>query len=71
MRFESHPKEGILLAFANDEQIFELDTDTSGEDDMLIGSRSECLADVLYHFEISELPKNWELRQVKSVDEIY
>lgn len=70
MNFKSHSKEEIQQALSRGEPVFELDTGTSGEDDVLIGgTEGECLADICAYHEVDKLPKGWTLRQIE-VDEI-
>jgi len=65
MKLKSYSKEKIKQALSRGEPVFELDTGTSGEDDVLTGTRAECLADICAYHEVDELPKGWTLRQVE------
>ena len=79
MKCKSHTIEQILAAYAAGQQVFELETDTSGEDDILIGdSEHEVLNDILYWLGCSadfdaaetlqpiELPNGWVLAQISA-----
>lgn len=68
MKFKSHSKEEIRQALSRGEPVFELDTGTSGEDDVLTGSMAECLSDICAYHEVEELPKGWTLRQIEEGD---
>jgi len=59
---KSHTEDEILAAHVDGQAVWELDTDTAGEDDVLFGGRADVLADVLTHHEFDELPEGWELR---------
>ena len=65
MNFKSHSKEKIKQALSRGEPVFELDTGTSGADDVLIGTREGCITDICAYHEVDSLPEGWELRQVR------
>lgn len=58
---KSHSLEELIAASLAGDQVWHLDTDTDGEDDVLIGSKREVETDLCHHFEIEELPSHWEL----------
>ena len=64
MKLKSHTEQEIRAAFARGEKVFALDTGNDGEDDTLIGSQDECLADIFCYHEIDELPGHWSLIEV-------
>ena len=64
LKLKSHSEEEIRAAIARGEKVFALDTGNDGEDDTLIGNKEECLADILRHHEIDELPDRWTLIEV-------
>jgi len=64
MDFKSHSKEGIIKAQKMDKPIWYLETDTSGEDDMLVGTYEDVLADILAYHELDSLLDHWSLEKV-------
>ena len=64
MNFRSHEKKEIREALKKGQEVWALDTGTSGNDDHLIGTHQEVLAEILNYHEIEELPENWTLDKV-------
>ena len=64
MNFRSHSKKEIQKAQNEGKEIFELDTDNFGEDDVLIGSHTDCVEDVITHYGFQAFPTNWELSKI-------
>ena len=64
MRFNSWKRHEILAAMAEGRPVYELDTGDDGNDDVLIGTERQVLADVLSFFDIDELPEHWTLRRI-------
>ena len=64
MRFNSWKKEQILAALSRDRPVYELDTGSDGDDDVLIGTERQVLADVLSFIDVDELPAHWTLRRI-------
>lgn len=64
MRFVSHTRETVAAALAAGEPVWELDTGSSGNDDVLIGALSDVRADVLTHHDRAEWPERWTLTRV-------
>jgi len=67
-RSKSHTPAALVAALNQGGSIWELDTNDDGEDDILIGSAEEVLADVFHHFEIDALPERWALRKLDSAE---
>ena len=65
MDYRSHTEEAIAAALLRGEEVWALDTAGRGEDDHLIGTYSQVLADVLHHHEMDELPADWSLDIVR------
>jgi len=63
-QFRSHTKEEIRRAHKQGKEIWALDTGNFGEDDYLIGSFREVMADICHHYEMEELPPDWSLSKV-------
>ncbi|KKN09857.1 hypothetical protein LCGC14_1042280 [marine sediment metagenome] len=61
MDYKSHTKEEITQALKDGKEVWRLDTGNSGEDDMLIGTHDEVVADILHHHELDTLPEGWTL----------
>jgi len=70
MTSNSHSMEEISDAIQEGKEVYELDTNCSGEDDILIGSYDEVLSDVLNFYELEALPKNWELVKINSLEDL-
>lgn len=68
MYFRSSSKETIQKALDLNIKVWSLDTNTYGEDDVLIGEYDEALADICYHFEFEKIPDDWTLTSVTSLD---
>jgi len=64
MNYRSHTIEEIEQALESGQEVWELDTGLSGEDDMLIGTYEDALWDILHHFDVEMLPENWELTKI-------
>jgi len=62
MRYRSHTKEEIRDAIAKGAQVWVLDTGLDGEDDVLIGSRTDVFQDICSFHDASELPAHWHLK---------
>jgi len=70
MALRSHTSEEILAAFRRGEKIFVLDSGTHGGDDVLIGSREECLQDVIDNEEEDVFEtQGWTLNEIDEGDE--
>jgi hypothetical protein len=69
MNFKSHTPATLLSAAATGQKIWELDSDTDGEDDVLIGEKDEVIRDIWGHFDFDTIPEHWNLREV-AVNEI-
>ena len=65
MNYRSHTEEAINAALLRGEQVWALDTAGRGDDDHLVGTYTEVLADVLYHHGLEELPADWSLDLVR------
>lgn len=61
---KSFDGEEIAQSLIDGHPITRLNSGDAGEDDLLVGDEDECLGDVLYHFEIEELPSGWTLKEV-------
>jgi hypothetical protein len=64
----SHSIQAIIEALASGQKVWRLDTGTSGEDDLLIGTRDQVEADICHHFERDDLPEGWELIEVTEIE---
>jgi hypothetical protein len=64
LSLKSHSKEDILKAFSIGIGAYVLDTDTNGEDDVLLGDRSDVILDILSYHELETLPSNWNLTKI-------
>lgn len=65
MTYRSHSKSEILHALKSGEPVWELDTQTDGKDDYLIGSYQDVVQDILTYHEIDQLPEHWQLIRVE------
>ena len=70
MSYRSHTEEAIAAALRRREEVWVLSTASRDEDDHLIGTYSQVLADVLYHYEMDELPADWSLDLADVLDEL-
>ena len=61
MAYRSHTPKAVADALTHGRQIWALDTCGAGEDDVLIGTETDCLADVLHHHGLDALPAGWSL----------
>jgi len=59
MNYKSHTRGEIRSALAEGKEVYTLDTGSAGEDDVLIGSADEVIADILNHHEIPTMPEGW------------
>ena len=66
MNLRSHTVVELLSAAAQGEELWALDTQSAGEDDVLIGKRGQIVSDILNHFDIHELPEGWTLERISS-----
>ena len=64
MDLKSYSKKEIIEKVLAGEDLWRLDTGNDGEDDVLYGEYGAVLDDILYHYDIDELPKHWSLDQV-------
>ena len=64
MNYRSHTQTEIEQAIKTGQKVWYLDTDGDGEDDHLIGEYDEVVTDILYFFDIEELPGNWSLYKI-------
>ena len=64
MTYKSHTEKQIKAALAARKQVWELDSRNAGEDDTLIGTKEEVIADLCAYLEVEELPEGWELYEV-------
>ncbi len=64
MNYKSHLETKIKEALKNGIEVWELDSRNAGEDDVLIGTKEEVIADICAHLEIERLPKEWKLDKV-------
>lgn len=61
---KSHEIKEILKALIDGEHICRLDSGSSGEDDLLIGTAHEVDVDVCAHFDLEEIPEDWKITDV-------
>lgn len=70
MNYRSHTREDIEAALTAGQEVWMLDTGNDGEDDVLIGTYEEVLADIQHHCvanlgraipEGEDLPQGWTL----------
>jgi len=61
----SHTEKEVRDALERGEEVWLLDTDGDGEDDVLIGDWYEVMEDIFYHFGMDKFPPRWELRKVE------
>ncbi len=65
--YRSHTEAQCRKALANGATLYHLDTDSFGEDDVLIAYtgeyREDVLRDVLDYYELDELPTGWTLER--------
>lgn len=67
MALKSHSVEEIKKMVKEEPElkIYDLETGTSGNDDVLVGvDYDDVLTDVLAFHEIDELPEGWEIREM-------
>lgn len=70
MAMKSHTPEEIREAMKRGETVWVLDTQTSGNDDILIGNdRDNLVADILLYHDLEEFPAEWTLPEIPA-DEI-
>jgi hypothetical protein len=60
-RYKSHTRQEVMKALQEGKKVYILDTGAAGQDDVLIGTREECVADTLAFFGLDELPEDWKL----------
>ena len=65
---KSHTAQEIRRAIRQGKTLCHLDTANAGGDDILIGSESDVLADVLAYHEMEDLPTDWSLRAMELDD---
>ena len=63
-KLKSHTIEEIEAALAAGQEVWALDTGNAGEDDTLIGTQAEVVADICHYLEEEELPEGWTLDRV-------
>jgi hypothetical protein len=70
---KSHTNDELRQALRSGKRLWELDTGSAGEDDILIAepaeNRDDLLSTVLSHFERTELPPRWTLEGLSSQQE--
>ena len=64
LSFKSHSLEEIAQAVATGERVFHLDTESDGEDDILLGDPSDIIDDILSFHELKNLPEHWQITEI-------
>ena len=65
---KSHRSDDLEKAFVKGETIWIFDSCNDGLDDVLIGKREEIESDLLCYTELSEIPCDWNFREMDPED---
>lgn len=72
MNLQSHSIYDLREAQLNGEKIWEIDTDSDGQDDVLIGDYCEIIQDLCSIHGFDSIPDNWEITEItEPITEIF